>query len=161
MSIKVQIGNSIHEVPIVGENKWGEKTTDVILALTEGLSNLIGPADILIKETTLSNGVSTPSPINGLRFDTSFVQSIIVEAVVVRMFPEVLSMTPLQDTIIVEGSTYNGDVHYSVRYIGNGAGVNITCRPDGQFEYTSEDIPNTENIFIKFQGKAIVNTDEE
>lgn len=160
MAIKVQIGNSIYEVPVVGENKWGERTTEVILALVDGLSNLIGPADILIKETTLSNGISTPSPINGLRFDTSIVQSIIVEAVVVRSFPEALEMTPLQDTIVVEGCTYNGDVFYSVRYTGNNAGVNITCRNDGQFEYTSEDIPNTENIFIKFTGKAIINTEE-
>lgn len=156
MSIKVQIGNSIHEVPIVGENKWGEKTTDVILALAEGLSNLIGPADILIKETTLSNGVLESSPINGLRFDSSVVQNIIVNAVVVRTFPEALSLPPLQDSIIIEGCSFDGDIQYSVRYTGNNAGVNITCRNDGQFEYTSEDIPNTENIFIKFYAKAIV-----
>lgn len=160
MGIKVQIANSIHEVPVQGEPKWGEKTTDVILALVDVASNLIGPADILIKESTLSNNITSPSPINGFKFDTTIVQSISATAIIVRTFPEVLELPALQDTVVLEGSTYQGEVFYSVRYTGNNAGVKLTLLSDGQIEYTSLDVANTENIFIKFTGRAIVATEE-
>ncbi len=160
MGIKVQIANSIHEIPIQGEPKWGEKTTDVILALAEATSSLIGPADILIKESILFNNVTSPQPINGFKFDTTIVQSITATAVVVRTFPEVLEIPALQDTITLEGSTFNGEVFYSVKYTGNNAGVNLTLLSNGQIEYTSTDVANTENIFIKFKGSAITATEE-
>ncbi len=160
MGTKVQIANSIYEVPIQGEPKWGPKTTDVILALVDATSSLIGPADILVKESILSNNVSSPQSINGFKFDTAIVQSISATAVVVRTFPEVLELPALQDTISLEGSTYNGEVFYAVRYTGNNAGVTLSLLANGQVQYTSLNIANTENIFIKFRGSAIVATEE-
>lgn len=160
MGIKVQIANSIHEVPLQGEPKWGEKTTDVILALADVASSIVGPADILIKESILFNNQTTPQSVNGFKFDTTIVQSISATAIVVRTFPEVLELPALQDTITLEGSTYNGEVFYSVKYTGNNAGVTLTLLSNGQIQYTSEDVANTENIFIKFSGKAVVANDE-
>jgi hypothetical protein len=160
MGTKVQIANSIQEVPSQGESKWGEKTTNVILALVDVTNSLVGPADILIKESILSNNVTSPQPINGFKFDTTIVQSISATAIVVRTFPEVLALPALQDTITLEGSTYNGEVFYAVKYIGNNAGVTLTLLSNGQIEYTSKDIADTENIFIKFKGQAITAEEE-
>lgn len=158
--IKVQIGNAIYEIPEVGNPKWGEKTTETLLALVEALSDVVGPEDILTKEALLANNVQTKTPINGLKFDTTLIESCIVTGVIVRTFPEILGLEPLKDTFIIEGANYNGAFDYAVRFIGNNAGVQLFARDDGQFEYTSDDIEFTDSMFIKFSGKAIVSTDE-
>lgn len=157
--IKVQIGNTIYEIPEVGNNKWGEKSTQVLLAISEALSNLVGPEDILTREALLGNNVSTRTPVNGLRFDSTVMQSCIVNGVIVRTFPEGLGIEPLKDTFVIEGVAYKGAFDCSIRYTGTGAGVRLYPRDDGQIEYTSENIPNTDVIFIKFKGNAII--DEE
>lgn len=156
MSIEVRIGNTIHEIPEVGNHKWGEITTDVLLSLVKALQDVVGPEDIITKEALLSNGVITPTPINGFKFDSSIVQSASATGVVVRTFPPELSMEPKKDTFIIEASSYQGSFDYSIRYIGNNAGVKLSARDDGQFEYTSENDPLTTSIFIKFKGSAIV-----
>lgn len=161
MSVEVRIGNSIHIIPEVGNNKWGEVTTDVLLALVDALSDVVGPEDIVTKEALLANGRSERTPINGLRYDTSVVQSAITTAVVVRTFPEELGLNARKDIIVIEGTSYRGQFDYSVRYTGNDAGVKIFAKDDGQFEYLSEDVEFTDSIFIKFRGTAIIDTDSE
>lgn len=156
MSIEVEINNTIYKIPIYGENKWGEETTALLQALSTALSNVIGPQDILTREALLSNDVSTPTPINGLKFDTSVVQNSIVNGIIVRKFPDVLLIPPTQDTFIIESASFEGKMEYSIRYIGSDTKVKIIGQDNGQFLYTSEDVENTESIFIKFYGKAIV-----
>lgn len=159
MSKDVQIGNSIYKIPVYGENKWGENTTALLEALVNTVSNIVGPQDIPIKEATLSNNVSSPLPINGLKFDTSIVQTSVVNGVIVRTFPALLLIEPTQDTFVIEGTSFEGKVEYAVRYTGSDAKVNITGDDDGQFYYTSENVANTESLFVKFYGKAIVDTE--
>lgn len=159
--IKVQIGNSIFEIPEVGNPKWGEKTTRVLLALVDALSEVVGPEDILTKEALLSNNVPTRTPINGFRFNTTLIQQCIASGVIVRTFPEELSIEPMKDAFVIEAASYNGAFDYHVRYIGNNARVKLFATEDGQFEYTSEDVEFTSNIFIKFKGNAILADEEE
>lgn len=159
MSKEVQIGNAIYEIPVYGENRWGEKTTALLEALTSSLSNLVGPQDILTKESNLANNVSVPAPINGLRFDTSIVESSIVEGVIVRIFTEASMKEPIQCKFTVASASFQGKLEYSVSYVGD-AGVRITAQDDGQFYYTSLDIADTESIFTKYYGKSIIQTEE-
>jgi hypothetical protein len=158
MSKEVQIGNAIYEIPVYGENRWGEKTTALLEALTSSLSNLVGPQDILTKESNLANNVSVPAPINGLKFDTSLVESSIVEGVIVRTFTEASMIEPMQCKFTVASASFEGKLEYSVSYVGD-AGVRITAQDDGQFYYTSLDIADTESIFAKYYGKAITQTE--
>lgn len=159
MSKEVQIGNAIYEIPVYGENRWGERTTALLEALTSSLSNLVGPQDILTRESNLANNVTTPTPINGLRLDTSLVESSIIEGVIVRTFPDVLMIEPMQAKFTIPSASFEGKMDYVVMYVGD-AGVSITAQDDGQFLYTSENIANTEAIFIKFYGKSITKTEE-
>lgn len=158
MSIEIRIGNSIHVIPEEGNNKWGEETTATLVALATALQDVVGPQDIVTKESILANGTLTRTPINGFKFDTSLVQSIDATAVIVRIYPDILALEPKKDTVIIDASAYDGTVDYAVRYVGNDAGVTIFVRDDGQFEYTSIDDPLTSSILIKFKGSAIVQT---
>lgn len=158
MSIEVEINNTVYKIPVYGENKWGEETTALLEALSEALSNVVGPQDILTRETTLTNNTITPTPINGMKFDTSIVQSSSITGIIVRKFPDILLIPPTQDTFSIESTSFEGVLEYSIRYVGSDAKVKITGQDNGQFLYTSEDVANTESIFIKFFGKAI--TDE-
>lgn len=159
MSIEVEIDNTIYKIPVYGENKWGENTTALLEAIANALASIVGPQDILIREAVLANNQTTPAPINGLRFDTSVVQSSSVNGVIVRIFPEALLIEPTQDTFFIESTSFEGKMEYSIRYTGSDAKVKIIGQDNGQFLYTSEDVANTESIFIKFRGSAILDTE--
>lgn len=161
MSIKVQLAGRWYNIPVVGENKWGEETTALLQGIVDSLSSIVGPADILTREALLANNVSVPIEVNGLRFDTTSVQNIEVNGVIVRTFPEVLAIEPKKDTFTIIGAAYQGKLEYNITYSGDDAGVLLQGRDDGQFTYTSTDVLNTESIFMKFYGKAVVATEEE
>ena len=154
MAKEVIIKNSVFSIPSVGENRWGEKTTALLEAMATLLSSIVGPQDILVRESVLSNNVTEPTLVNGLRFDTSVVESSKVEGVIVRSFPELLSLPTKQDTFTIESCSFEGVLEYSIRYTGSDAGVKLIGNDNGQFTYTSDDVENTESI--KFYGKAIV-----
>lgn len=160
MAKEVQIKNSIFTIPTVGENRWGEKTTALLEAMATLLANIVGPQDILVRESVLANNVTAPTIVNGLRFDTSVVESSKVEGVIIRSFPALLALPARQDTFTIESCSFEGALEYSIRYTGTDAGVKLIGNNDGQFTYTSEDVANTETIFIKFYGKAIVQEEE-
>lgn len=156
MSIEVEIDNTIYKIPVYGENKWGEETTALLEAMANALASIVGPQDILIREAVLANGQLTPAPIAGLRYDTSVVQSSSTNGVIVRIFPSALMIEPKQDTFFIESTSFEGKMEYSIRYTGSDAGVTIIGQDNGQFLYVSTDVTNTESIFIKFRGSAII-----
>lgn len=156
MSKDVQIGNAIYKVPVYGENKWGENTTALLEAIAATLLNVVGPQDIPIQETILANNVTTPAPINGLKFNTGVVQKGTIEGVIVRIFTDASLKVPTQDSFVLECCSYEGKMEYSPRYQGTDAKVTLIGNNNGQFTYVSENIADTESIFIKFFGSAIV-----
>lgn len=156
MAKEVRIKNSVFTIPAVGENRWGEKTTALLEAMATLLTSVVGPQDILTREAVLANNTSTPTIINGLKFDTSIVESSRVDGVIVRTFPGLLAIPAQQDTFVIESCSYQGQLEYSIRYVGDDTGVKLIGADDGQFSYTATNVENTETIFIKFYGKAII-----
>lgn len=156
MGVEKRINNTTYNVPVNGENRWGERMTRIILALIDTISNLSGPEDIITREALLSNNAPSPLVINGLKFDTSIVQNIRVDGVIVRTFSAISGKSPTQDTFVIDATTYDGQVEYNIRYVGSDAKVKITLENNGQAYYTSEDIEDTTSIFTKFYGKAII-----
>ena len=160
MSKQVQILNSIYNIPEVGEDQWGEETTALLEALADAIGSVVGPSDILVKEALLSNNQSVRTPINGFVFDSTTVQNIVANGVIIRKYPDILAKPAKKDTFIMNGASFDGSVSYNTTYIGDDAGVTLFCRDDGQIEYTSTNDSDTESIFIRFYGKAIVATEE-
>lgn len=159
MSINVEISNNIYKIPQYGENKWGEETTALLEALALAVANVIGPQDILTRETLLSNNQLTPAPVNGMKFDTSVVQNSRVDGVIVRNFTTISGTPPTQDTFVIESCSYEGTLEYSIRFTGSDAKVTLIGQDNGQFLYTAVDVANTETITIIYYGKAIVNSE--
>jgi len=157
MSKDVQIGNTIYKIPVYGENKWGENATALLEALATTVLNIVGPEDILIKEAILANNTVSPTAVNGLKFDTSVVQNSIVNGVIVRIFSIASAKEPTQDSFVIESASYEGKMEYTPRYQGTDAKVTLIGQDNGQFLYTSENVSDTESIFIKFYGKAVLN----
>lgn len=156
MSKDVQIGNAIYKVPVYGENKWGENTTALLEAIAATLLNVVGPQDIPIQETILANNVTTPATVNGLKFNTGIVQTGVINGVIVRIFTDASLKVPTQDSFVLECCSYEGKMEYTPRYQGSDAKVTLYGQDNGQFTYTSENISDTESIFIKFYGKAVL-----
>jgi len=152
MSKTLQIGNQTFEYPVQGDSNWGEEATAWAEAVTEALATVQGPEDILTTEALLTNGGS--GNVSGLVFDTSVVQQVIVEGLIVR---EYLDATPTEAEAFVSNGSYNGTTFYiSVESVGNDTGVTLDINNSGQFTYTAENRANTSNIIIKFKGKAII-----
>lgn len=159
MSIEVEIDNTIYKIPVYGENKWGESTTALLEAMALALASIVGPQDILTREAVLINNQTTPTAINGLKYDTSVVQSSQTNGVIVRIFSDVSMIEPKQDTFFIESTSFEGKMEYSIRYTGSDAGVTIIGQDNGQFLYVSTNVADTESIFIKFRGSSIIDTE--
>ena len=152
MSKTLQIGNQTFEYPSQGDSNWGEEASAWAEAVTEALATVQGPEDILLTEALLTNGSS--GNVSGLSFDTSVVQQVLVEGLIVRKY---LDATPTEAEAFVATGAYNGTTFYlSVESTGNDSGVVLDIDNSGQFTYQASNKVNTDNIVIKFKGKAII-----
>lgn len=148
----LQIGNQTFEYPEQGDGVWGEEATAWAEAVTDALATVQGPEDILLTEALLTNGSS--GNISGLAFDTSTVQQIVVEGLIVRTY---IDATPTEAEAVIAVGAYNGTTfNLSVEMTGNDTGVTIDVDNSGQFTYIAENKVNTDSIVIKFKGKAII-----
>lgn len=155
MSKDVQIGNTIYKIPVYGENKWGENTTALLEGLVDTVKNIVGPQDLLIQESILANNTTTPTNINGMKFNTAIVQMGDIKGIIVRKFTTISGKTPTQDSFVIECACFEGKMEYTPRYQGSDAKVKIIGQDNGQFQYTSENVADTESMFVKFYGKSI------
>jgi hypothetical protein len=152
MAKLLQIGNQTFEIPEQGDSGWGEETTAYLEAIADALATVQGPEDILLTEALLTNGSS--GNISGLTFDTSVVQQVLVEGLIVRTY---LDATPTEAEAFVALGSYNGTTFsISVESSGNDTGVSIDIDNTGQFTYDASNKANTDSIVIKFKGKAII-----
>lgn len=156
MTKKLQVSDEVFEYPEQGDLNWAEGATGWAEKITEVVSNVVGPDDILLREAPLVNGQLTPANINGLTFDASRVQQTIVEGLLIREYT-VGSGKPLEaESFRAEGVYTGTDFIISVSYDGNeDVGVILDVDATGQFTYTSEDKTDTDTLTIKFRGQAI------
>lgn len=152
MSKTLQIGNQTFEYPSQGDSNWGEEASAWAEAVTEALATVQGPEDILLTEALLTNGSS--GNVSGLLFDTSVVQQVLVEGLIVRTY---LDATPTEAEAFAAIGSYNGTTFsLSIESTGNDTGVELDIDNTGQFTYQAENKANTDSIVIKFKGKAII-----
>lgn len=148
----LQIGNQTFEYPVQGDGNYGEEASAWAEAATDALQTVQGPEDILLTEALLTNGAS--GDINGLLFDTSLVQQVVVEGIIVRNYTDA---TPTEAEAFVTLGAYNGvSFKISVESSGDDSGVTLDVSPSGQFTYVAANRANTNTITIKFKGKAII-----
>lgn len=156
---QLTVNNNVYDYPDPGtEPGWGESATAWAQAVTDVLSTLLAPGDILETSFVIGNNVTTYTNINGLAFDGATVRAANVSYVVTRSSVE----TP-------SGTNESGEIHLTYDPAGGGgskwklsvisdaaAGITFTCTDAGQVQYKSTDIGSTTyQGQIKFSAKTL------
>jgi len=154
MPKNLQIGSRIFEYPAQGDKAgWGEEATEWASAVTDALTTVQGPNDILTTSATLINNQTTPANIPGLNFDVSEVQAIDIKYLVIRTFDSGASVITEAGRVL--GSFNGTEFTISVETDGNDTGFDISVLNSGQFQYTTSDLTNHVSSTIRFEAKTI------
>lgn len=135
------VGVDEFEFPVTGDSPdWGESVTDWATAVSNALTNVQQPNDILTQSASIANNQTSASSIPGFSFDTSEVLAINAEYIIIRR-----TVSPANN--FVESGTLTGnfdgsDWTISRRQQGE-AGVEFTITSGGQVQYTSSDVSGT------------------
>lgn len=154
MPKNVQIGSDIFEIPIEGESPpWGEEVTDCLVAIGDALTEVQNEADILPTSATLANNQPTPANIPGLVFNTGIVIAVEVDFFIKRIYDSGST------TVVERGKSlgyYDGSVFTIATETVGDSGVVISVTNGGQFQYTSDNKPNSIENTIVFRAKTIL-----
>lgn len=157
MSRTLIINNIPYEIPDAGDEPgWGDETSDWMEAVTEVLTDLVGPADILETSFTVANNQVALADVTGLVFDGGTVRSAVVEYSVYRIsdsnpsgFAESGTMRLTYDNNAATPWTMSqGDIN------GN-AEIYFDVTNSGQIQYKTNDIGSLNYIgAMRFTAKA-------
>lgn len=147
------VGSEEYEFPLQGENSdYGEQITDWATAVTDALTTVQQPNDILRTLAPINNNVSIPTNIPGFSFDTVEVRSINSEYLITRTTDS--PAVNLVESGFIEGNYDGNDWFIAVRSVGN-AGVSFNITPSGQVTYTSTNLVGSSYIgSILFRAKV-------
>lgn len=149
MPKKLQVGNNIHDYPVLGDGGYGEEATAWAVSVTDALASVQGPNDILITSANLNNNQSTPANVSGLAFDTSEVLSVEIDFFVKREG----TTTETENGIIY--ANYDGSDWKSTQESVGDAGVIFTFSASGQVQYTSTDFAGHTASSVRFRARTI------
>jgi hypothetical protein len=152
MTIRLRLADEEFDIPNVGDNNWGEQVTLYLKKNSDVIATIQGPQDILLTEAPLADGGS--GPINGLAFDTSTIQQINVEGIIIRTFTT--AADPTTDSFVCEGVYDGANFFINPKYMGTDAKVTLDINNAGQFIYTAESVADTDTLVIKFKASAII-----
>lgn len=148
------VGNEEFEYPVTGTNPselWGSEASDWAEAVTDVLSTLRAPSDISLTTFPLSDNITSPANIIGLKFSTTVVIEVEIDYIIQRI---------VGGNVIAENGkilgNYNGTDFSITRETCGDAGIEIDVTSTGQFTYTSSNLGHTSCI-IKFMAKTIAN----
>lgn len=157
MSITLTVGSETFEIPVQGGSApWGEETTSFLQAVSEALTTVQGPNDILLTSATLGNNILAPTSIPGLSFNTGDVKSVFVEYLIERVYNPGSGNETITESGLIIGNYNGSEFNISVQSSGNeDSGVDINVDNSGQFTYTSDDKPTHVSMTISYKAKTI------
>lgn len=156
MSKQLIVNNTPYDYPTAGDEPgWGGQATGWAEGVTEVLSNLLGPNDILETSFNIANNQTTAADVTGLVFNAGSVRSAVVEYAVYR----ISDVNPSGNAETGEMHVlYDNNVGWSLGIggvVGN-SGLVFSITPAGQIQYTSTDIDPTNYVgLIKFKARAL------
>lgn len=150
------VNNTPFSYPTSGDEPgWGGDATGWAEEVTQVLSDLLGPNDILETAFNIANNQATVIDITGLGFNTASVRSAIIDYSVFR----ISSLNPFGFT---ETGTikivYDNNSGWSIAQgaIVGDSGIILNITPTGQFQYTSTDIGSLNYTgTMKFRAKTL------
>lgn len=158
--IKLIVNGTSYNFPESGEDpNWSTGVTDWASAVTEALSTLIGPGDILSTSFAISNNATVPTIINGLLFDSGTVRAATVNYSVYRTS----TTTPAGNAetghifIIFDDSAAVNEKWKLTQTTDGSAGISFSISDTGQFSYITTDIGSAGYTgVIKFTAKSLL-----
>lgn len=132
------VGNEEFDFPVQGDNPdYGEQITDWAEAVSDALTTVQQPNDILPTQASINNNQSTFTNIPGFAFDTSEVISINAEYIVNRS-----TTSPSQ--VLTESGTiqgnYNGTSWRISRSFDGDADIEFDITSGGQVQYKTANL---------------------
>lgn len=133
------IGNEEFEFPLENENgNYGSSVTDWAESVTDALTTVQQPNDVLRTQAPISNNVAVFTNIPGFSFDTSEVMSVNSEFIIKRT--TATPATNLVESGFIQGNFDGTDWKISIETTGANSGVEFEITPAGQVRYKSSNI---------------------
>jgi hypothetical protein len=150
------VGNEEFEFPISGQSPgYASEITDWAEAVTDALTNVQKPNDILTTTATLGNNVTAPQNIPGFSFSTAE-----VIAIDCRYFVKRITTSPnvtVTEVGYIEGYYDGTNWGISIRSTGD-SGIELSITPAGQIQYTSSNLAGATHVGqIIFEAKVVNN----
>lgn len=148
------VGTEIFEFPLQGENSdYGEQVTSWAEAVTDALTTVQQPNDILSTQASINNNQTTFANIPGFIFDTTEVIAINAEYIVNRTTTS--PATKVTESGHIEGNFDGSNWTIAITNIGE-AGMEFDITSAGQIQYKSSDISGTGYVGeIVFKAKVV------
>jgi hypothetical protein len=156
MPKNLTIGNEIFEFPLSGENSgWGSEVTDWAEAVTDAISIVQKPNDILLTTSSISNSATVFTSIPGFSFSTAEVIAVECRYLVTRTTTGPNAV--YSEVGYIEGYFDGSDWGYSIRATGD-AKILLQILPSGQVQYKVVSVAGATHVgTIVFEGRVINN----
>ena len=154
------VNNTSYLYPSPGEDPgWGEEATGWAEEVTDVLSSLLGPDDILETTFNVNNNISVDTNVNGLSFNTGTVRSVNIQYSLYRVSDSTPSGNAESGIIslVYDNSAASGFKWTLTQGgISGNAGVTFTITDAGQVQYKSTDIGSINySGVMKFKAEAL------
>jgi hypothetical protein len=150
------INNTPYNYPTSGDEPgWGNEATGWAEGVTNVLSDLLGPNDILETAFNVANNQNTPADITGLIFNAASVRGADIYYSVFRVSTDNPSGHTEKGLIQL---VYDNNAGWSMNQgdLLGSSGVIFSITPTGQLQYTSTDIGSLNYIgTMKFRAKTL------
>jgi hypothetical protein len=161
MAISLTVNGTTYLYPESGENpNWanGAGPTEWAQAVTDTLSTIVGPGDILNTTFAIDNNITVATDVNGLIFDSGTVRAANISYSVYRTStanPAGHAETGTIQIVFDDSASVNSK--WSLTQSSNGtAGIAFSMGDNGQMQYKTSDIGATGySGVIKFSAKAL------
>ncbi len=159
MSVVLTINGTPYNYPVPGEDPtWGADATDWAKAVTEAISTLLGPGDILSSTFSIDNNISTDTNINGLLFDPGTIRAANIDYAIYRISSTNTSGYAENGRLYIvydDNASSTNKWQLSQKTAGN-SGVSFSVDDTGQLKYKSTDIGSLSySGSIRFSAKAL------
>jgi hypothetical protein len=154
MSVTLIVNNIPFDYPEQGEQApWGEAATGWASEVTNVLSTVKGPADILESFFDLANNQTTFANIPGFSFNSSTVRSFEIYGNIYRVYSS--GVSELVEEYTLTGLNTGADWVITREGFGE-AGVDLEITSSGQVQYKSSNLSGHVSSKIKFRGTAVL-----
>lgn len=140
---------------------WGEEAQAWASAVTDVLSNVAGPGDILQTAAVIGNTASSTFNVPGLFFDSNVIRAAVAEVVIYRIGTTGITINDERCQVLTLYITYKSGLNlWDMSQVGGGgdSGVTLSISGSGQIQYTvTEALAGSNyNGTIRYRARALI-----